>query len=694
MMKSRIPSRIPGSRPFPTSVFFRRIEFAVAAAALLSPFVTPHAFAAEPKSAGSRKAPPAQTKVLPFTPAPALPVSAKPAADNVQALRQTVSMVRTVRPPALDAAEADFQAGRTGDALTRFRALVAGGLDDERKGFAWARIGELLLASNELDAAMSAADSALLLTRARYLVLSAMDLKMRIAGRLPQRAAEVRDLAGYLIDQKFVDGDLPTLLAIMGRAEAGAGRLARAMTMFRQGVAAAREPEAAARLRAERDALADSAEDAAALHQAAEAEEDPEVKGRLYFALGRIALKNGYLGMSGWALDRAAHAGGPKAREAAEHLFRIDKIVSARPRIVGLLPLSGKLADAGFSVMAGAEVALRQGHRGDADTGSSPVLRWVDTGGLPEKARKEYQAWSADRSVIGFIGPLTGEEGRSVAAAFGPKSPPLLYLGQKPVLDKPFLYPFGLSPQQEARAVLAHLSKKGSTELFLFAPENGYGKGFSEAVAAAAKEYGIRILKTLNYAPGLRDFSPLIRSAVADSPSARQARARGRGKGGKPVSGAILVADRWDRVFLIASQLRYFDVFLPLAGFSGWNDDELIRKAGDTVAGSVFSVDYADALPGGQGDRFRREFRDAMRFSPSRFEAMGYDGAQMLAAAYPAEGPRDPRGAGESMRERIPRMRSFAGVTGAFTFGPAGEMKRRTTLLKIELGNFVPVSDP
>jgi ABC-type branched-subunit amino acid transport system substrate-binding protein len=674
--------------------------YVVALAVLLAVFIPSAALAADPKPAApaaprkSAQSAQARPTVLPFTPAPALPVSARPAADNVPALRPTVSWMRTVRPTALAAAEAEFQAGHAAEALAQFRALTGVGSDDERKGFAWMRVGELLLAGNDLDAAMSAVDSALLLTRARYLVLAGMDLKMRIASRLPQRAAEVRDLAGYLIDQRYVDGDLPRLLSVMARAEADAGRLARAMTLYRQGVAAARDPQEAARLRTERDALADGVEDPSALHQAAEAEEDAEVRGRLYFSLGRIGLKNGYPGMSGWALDRAARAGGPKAREAAEHLFRIEKIMSTRPRIVGLVPLSGKLADAGFSVMLGAEVALRQGRRGDAEAGSAPVLKWVDTAASPEKARKEYLSWSADRSVIGFIGPLTGDEGRSVAAAFGAKSPPLLYLGQKSVLEKPFLYPFGLSPQQEARAVLGHLARKGTTDVFLFAPENGYGKGFSEAVAAAAKEAGVRIVKTLGYDPGLRDFSPLIRKSVADSAVARQARSRGRGKGAKAPSGAILIADRWDRVFLVASQLRYYDVFLPLAGFSGWSDGELIRKAGDTVGGALFSVDYADAVPGSQGDRFRREFRDAVRYSPSRFEAMGYDGAAMFAAAWSVEGAREARSAAESMRDRIPRMKSFGGVTGAFTFGPAGEMKRRVSLLKVELGNFVPVSDP
>jgi ABC-type branched-subunit amino acid transport system substrate-binding protein len=466
------------------------------------------------------------------------------------------------------------------------------------------------------------------------------------------------------------------------------------MALFRDAVAAARSPEVAARLRAERDAVVDSAEDPASLHRAGEAEEEPEVRGRIYLALGRIAMKRGFLGMSGWALEKSARAGGPKAREAAEHLFRIDKILSARPRIVGLVPLSGKLADAGFAVLLGAEVGLRGGRRGEADGAGSPALRWIDTGGSPERARKEYQAWSADRSVIGFIGPLSSEEGRSVSAAFGSRSAPMLYLGQKPVLEKPFLYPFGLDVRQEARAVLGGLSRRGVTDLILFAPSNGYGKGYSEAVAAAAPAAGIRIAKTIEYPPGQRDFSAQIRASVADSAFARQARARGRGKGSKGPSGAILVADRWDRVFLVASQLRYYDVFLPLAGFSGWADEELIRKAGDSVAGALFSVDYAEVLPGGAADRFRQEFLEAFRLAPSRFEAMGYDAAAALSSAWEGGEGRDPRGAADAMRERIARMKSYAGVTGGFTFGANGDMRRRVTLLKVELGNFVPVPEP
>jgi ABC-type branched-subunit amino acid transport system substrate-binding protein len=588
----------------------------------------------------------------------------------------------------------EFQAGRTEEALSRFLDLAYNYPDDERKGFVWMRVGEMLLAKGELEPALSAADKAILLSRARFLALSAMDLKFRVYQRM-RWTSEARQVAAYLLEQQYINADPPKLLAVMARADVESGRVSRAMGLFRRAAAAAHTPEEAARIRAERDALIDGVADIAALREAAEAEEEAGVKAHLFLTLGKLASRKGFTGMGAFALEKAAGAGGPGSQEAAEQLYRLEKILSSRPKIVGLVPLSGKLADIGFAVLSGAEVALQQSRQKGTDP-LPPVVRWVDTGGHPDRARKEFLAAAQERSVIGFLGPLTGEEGRSVGVAFGPKSPPVLYLGQKGIPEKPFLYGFGLSPKAEARAVLAYLQKSGHSDLLLLYPDNGYGKGFAEAVAAAAPEIGVRVGKTVSYPPEGKDFTEVIRKAVGQAAFAREGKTRekGKGKGMRLRQEAILIADRWDRVFLLASQLRYYNVYVPLAGFSGWNDEELIRKAGDAVAGAVFSVDYADAIPGTQGETFRAGYREAVRSAPSRFEAMGYDGAMLLAGAYGLNAGKEGRPAGETSRERIPRLKTFRGVTGVFQFGPSGEMRRKVFLLRVELGNFVPVPEP
>jgi len=588
------------------------------------------------------------------------------------------------------AAETEFRAGRMDEALSRFLDLAYNYPDDERKGFVWMRVGEMLLAKGELESALSAADKAILLSRARFLALSAMDLKFRVYQRL-QWKSEARQVAAYLLEQQYINADPPKLLTVMARADVESGRAGQAMGLFRRAAAAAHTPEEAARIRVERDALVDGLTDIAALREAAEVEEEAGVKAHLFLTLGKLASRKGFTGMSAFALEKAAGAGGSRSQEAAEQLYRIEKIAASRPKIVGLVPLSGKLADIGFAVLSGAEVALQARQKGTDPL--SPVLRWADTGGQPDRARKEFLAAAQERGVIGFLGPLTGEEGRSVGVAFGPKSPPVLYLGQKAIPEKPFLYGFGLSPQAEARAVLAYLQRSGQSNLLLLYPDNGYGKGFADAVAAAAQESGIRVGKAVSYPPDGKDFTEVIRKAVGQTAFAREAKTKEKGKGMKLRQEAILIADRWDRVFLLASQLRYYNVYVPLAGFSGWNDEELIRKAGDAVAGAVFSVDYADAVTGTQGEKFRAEYREAVRSAPSRFEAMGYDGAMLLAEAYGLNAGKESRSAGEASRERIPRLKTFRGVTGVFQFGPSGEMRRKVFLLRVELGNFVPVPE-
>jgi len=104
-------------------------------------------------------------------------------------------------------------------------------------------------------------------------------------------------------------------------------------------------------------------------------------------------------------------------------------------------------------------------------------------------------------------------------------------------------------------------------------------------------------------------------------------------------------------------------------------------------------VDYSDAIPGSQGDRLRKEFHEVMHVPPTRFEAMGYDGALFLSEAFSLGGGSG-RSLGEAMRDRIPRLKNHLGVTGTFQFTPAGELRRKVSLLQVELGNFVPVPTP
>ncbi|MCL2103078.1 MAG: penicillin-binding protein activator, partial [Syntrophorhabdaceae bacterium] len=515
---------------------------------------------------------------------------------------------------------------------------------------------------------------------------SVMDLKLLIYQKMDW-SEEVRQIAGYLVEQEYVNANIPALMILMARADAKSGKIAGSLALYRKAIESDDNLAEADFFSSERESIIEGAADLSSLHDALLSEEDPEVRSQLFFVIGRVAIKSGFHGMARYSFERVAEAGGKRAQEAVDILYRIDQIINKRPKIIGLVPLTGKYADLGFSILSGAEVALNTSRwSGQEDT---PVIRWVDTAGEPERARAEYSLWASDRTVVGFLGPVTGEEGGSVSAAFNHRSPPVFYLGQKTILEKPFLYDFGLSPIEEARALLGFLSREKEISILLFHPENGYGRGYAEAIKKAAAETGTRIVQTVTYSADVRDFTSVIRNAVGRSTFQRQSRSRAKGRGIKLPVDRIIVADRWDRVFLLASQLKYYNVHVPLAGFSGWYNEDLLRKAGRAVNGAVISVDYSDAIPGSIGDRFRKEFQEAMHSAPTRFEAMGYDATLLMTEAFFLGDRR--RRFGEAMREKIPQMRDYSGVTGSFLFDESGYMRRGVSLLLVKLGNFVPV---
>lgn len=599
----------------------------------------------------------------------------------------------TVPLPALWRAEGEFRSGNVDRALPLFLDLAYGYSDDERKGFVWMRVAELLLAKQELKQALEAVDKAIVLSRARYIALASMDLKYRIYQKLGWEA-EARQIASYLLEQGYVNADAQGLLSAMAHADAQAGKIPLALSEYRQAIAAseASDPVTVLRLRRERDSLIQGLTDIFSLHEAAGAEEDGGVQSLLYLRLGRVALRSGFTGMAVFALEMASRGGGSTGEDAALELSWVRRMLRYRPKIVGLVPLTGKYADIGFALLSGAEVAIRHSRGREAEI-LAPVLVWTDTGGQPERARSGFQDAAGDESVVGVIGPLTGEEGQSVSAVFDAESPPALYLGQKSIPRKPFFYSFGLTPRQEAGAVLSYLAKSGLDDLILFYPENGYGRGYADAAISSAWEARVRVTKKVSYSPDTSDFSDVIRQAVGNAAFSREFSGK-KGEGIVLPQKAIVIADRWERVFLLASQLRFYNVYLPLAGFSGWNDAELLKKAGEAVRGSVFSVEYSDVLTGFPGESFRKEYREAMERAPSRFAATGYDAAMFLAESFRLVGEGDSRPAGVLTRERIPLLKTFRGVTGTFQFGPEGDMVRKVFLLSVELGNFVPVPDP
>ena len=140
---------------------------------------------------------------------------------------------------------------------------------------------------------------------------------------------------------------------------------------------------------------------------------------------------------------------------------------------------------------------------------------------------------------------------------------------------------------------------------------------------------------------------------------------------------------------MILPQLAFHDVRgVQLLGTSLWYAPEGIRGEADVFEGAVLTApffaesdkpavrDFSDAIFGATG----RE--------PDYREALAFDTARMLGEALRDRSVKDRR----SLRDRLRRIEAFEGVTGWVSVNKAGEMQRRSFILKVEGKNIIDVT--
>lgn len=220
-----------------------------------------------------------------------------------------------------------------------------------------------------------------------------------------------------------------------------------------------------------------------------------------------------------------------------------------------LLPLSGTLAGAAQAIRAGAEAA--RSRAGD----EAPGLSLHDTAGGLDAALRSAMAGGAGL----LIGPLLKEQ-VSLLAGQPPPLPTvaLNYLDAGRVAPAGLL-PFGLAPEDEARAAAEDAAAAGRLRAVVLAQEGDWGERAAAAFRSQLESRGGVVLAQARFRANAVDFSAILKSLLSlDAAEARskQLAAIGiRAESAPHPRGdldAIFVAARAPQARLIWPQLRFF----------------------------------------------------------------------------------------------------------------------------------------
>jgi len=414
--------------------------------------------------------------------------------------------------------------------------------------------------------------------------------------------------------------------------------------------------------------------------------------------------------------------GTPWAAEARALLERLSRRTRVQRNVVGVaVPLSGRFKPWGDAVLQGVALAL----------GDGPWRIVVkDTRGEPEGAAQALQELALQEGAMAVIGAVTNGDAPRAAQAAQELELPLLSLARvERITDAGgWVFRVMLTAEAQAKALVEwSMAKRGMRRFALFYPGIPYGVELANAFWDEVEGRGGEIRGAETYEADRTSFGALVKSMVGklylDERPDYQEQVKELVKREKdpfrrrkaleklrerlaPVTDfdAVFVPDFADKVALVAPALAVEDVVtstcderelarvrkgtdredlqpVQLLGANGWDDPQLVERAGKYVECAVFVDGFFAASARPATRAFSDLFQQKVGHPPTILEASAHDAARLVRQA--VERGAESR---EAVRAALAATRAFPGATGDLSFDERREVQKALFFLTVEKG--------
>ena len=355
-----------------------------------------------------------------------------------------------------------------------------------------------------------------------------------------------------------------------------------------------------------------------------------------------------------------------------------------------LLPLSGKLAGLGTSMLRASQMALF-----DVGEPSLEVAPY-DTRGTPEGAERATRLALAEGAAV-VLGPLLANSVRAVQPLATQAAVPVVAFSSDSRVAGGDVQIMGFVPENEVQRIISFAAENGASTFGVLAPKDDYGEAVVAAAKAAAAARRTKITAVQLYDPNTKDFAAVLRRLTATAgrgaarpapvpPAAAATPLPGAAAAAMPPPPlpfhALLIADGGARLRAIADALPAHGLSaqtVQLLGTGAW--DEAGLGIAEALQGGWFAA-AAPAFRAAFEDRYRAHFGEP----PPRLATLAYDATAVAALAARA------RVGGIALADTFADPNGFLGRDGLFRFSPAGTAERRLAVLAVEKGGVRVVS--
>lgn len=273
--------------------------------------------------------------------------------------------------------------------------------------------------------------------------------------------------------------------------------------------------------------------------------------------------------------------------------------------------------------------------------------------------------------VFAIIGPLTSKVAIPVSEIAETYKVPMITgtaTSQKVTMQdgrrKPYVFracyidPF----QGRVAATFALKGLKAKTAAVLYDVGNDYSKGLAEFFRSTFIKGVGSVVSYESYQKDDVDFSALITKVGIKKPD------------------IIYIPDYYNKVALIARQIREKGLKSTMLGGDGWDSPELLKAAGNSIVGSYFTNHYSPDRKDPVAEAFIKKYRERYGVVPDALAALGYDATRILLKTL--DSVKKPTR--EEVVKELSVLKNFKGVTGNISFDRNGDAVKSVVLLKVE----------
>jgi ABC-type branched-subunit amino acid transport system substrate-binding protein len=318
-----------------------------------------------------------------------------------------------------------------------------------------------------------------------------------------------------------------------------------------------------------------------------------------------------------------------------------------------IVPLTGPDGPVGTSISNAARLAL-------LDTREKSIgITVYDSAGMGGAAAAAQKAIAEGNRLI--LGPLLAEDVRAAAPVARQAGVPIIAYSNDESVAGDGVYIMGFTPDQSISRVVSFARSRGMDSFGALVPTGLYGQRAGQAMVAAVRKSGGRLVSMETY----------DRGQASVTAAARRLNAKG-------AVDAVLIGDASRMAAVAAPALRAGSRKL---GTELWGTDRTINRNA-SLRGAWFA-----AAPDAQFDKLVVRYRARYGKTPYRLASLGYDSV-LLAVRSARSWP-----VGRAFPARtLVDKEGFAGVDGSFRFGRDGIAERLLEVREVTQAGAKPVS--